>query len=100
MLCLIPINPFHSYCELECCQLPLVENKPAMDRLLTFALRGSSLNIFTKMLIANCLFRLSHTLQTHQHLTNPSLLQPILDFYYRYPGSLSYKPNLAMRLVI
>ena len=75
-----------SYSELECCQLALVQNKPAVNRMLHFAIHGPGLNIFTKMLIANCLFRLTHSYKTHRYLTEPGVIQQMLDFYNRYHG--------------
>ena len=86
-----------SYSELECCQLALVQNKPAINRMLHFAIHGPGLNIFTKMLIANCLFRLTHSYKTHSHLTEPGVIQQMLDFYDSCQGGPGYKPILAMR---
>lgn len=89
-----------NYSELESCQLPLVQNKPAMDLLLTFAVHGPSLNIFTKMLIANCLFRLTHSHETHRYLANVDVLGPVLEFYDLYQGNPTYGPNIAMRYMM
>jgi len=89
----------YSYSELESCQLPLVQNKLAIDRLLQFAIHGPGLNIFTKMLIANCFFRLTHNSKTHRHLTEPGVVQQLLEFYNRHQGGPGYKPVLAIRCV-
>lgn len=55
-----------------------------MNRLFHFAIHGPPLNFFTKMLIANCVFRLSHNVDTHVYLAQPETLGQIMDFYDRY----------------
>ncbi len=88
------MNP-PSYCELEACQLPLVQNTRAMNRLLHFATHGLPLNFFTKVLIANCVFRLSHNLEAHAHLAQPDILGKILAFYQL--SQQAYAPNQLIR---
>lgn len=53
----------------------------ALELLLTFAIHGSPMNVFTKMLIANCIFRLSHNAAVHQYLGHPDILEKILQFF-------------------
>ena len=69
-----------SYSEIEECQLQLAQDSVALDLLLNFALHGSSLNVFTKMLVANCVFRLSHNKGVHQCLSQPTVMEKILTF--------------------
>ena len=56
------------------------KNTPALQRLLHFALHGPSVNLFTKMLIANLFFRLSHSRDTHESLVEKSTIEKLLRF--------------------
>ena len=71
----------YSYCELECCQLPMAQNALALNRLLQFTHHGSSINVFTKMLIANLFFRLSHSRQTHTYLVSAGIMRELIGFF-------------------
>ena len=74
----------NSYSEIEECQVLLAQNPPALDLLLDFALHGSPMNVFTKMLVANCMFRLSHNTAVHQCLSQPHILEKILQFFANF----------------
>ena len=63
------------------CQVQLAQSSPALDLLLNFTIHGSPMNVFTKMLIANCVFRLSHNAAVHQYLSQPHILGKILQFF-------------------
>ncbi len=39
------------------------------------------MNVFTKMLVANCVFRLSHNTAVHPCLSHPDILEKILQFF-------------------
>ena len=56
----------------------------ALDVLLDFALHGSPMSVFTKMLIANCIFRLSHNMAVHPALSHPRILDKILKFFVNF----------------
>ena len=71
----------NSYSEIEECQLQLAQSSAALDLLLSFAIDGSPMDVFTKMLIANCIFRLSHNTAAHPHLCHPDVLEKILQFF-------------------
>ena len=58
----------------------MARNTPALQRLLKFALHGPSINVFTKMLIANLFFRLSHSRQVHQYLFVETVLEQLIRF--------------------
>lgn len=58
----------------------MAKNTLALQRLLHFALYGPSLNSFTKMLIANLFFRLSHCRDAHQYLVVNSILEQLVRF--------------------
>ncbi len=90
------LPPFPSYSEIAQCQVPLASNKLIMHFLLDFCSEGPSLNTFTKLLIANCLFRLSHNIQTHQFLLQADLLEKIILFFTKYKENVTYKTSMVI----
>ncbi len=85
-----------SYSEIPQCQVSLASNKQGMHAFLDFCLEGPSLNVFTKLLIANCLFRLSHNTLTHQFLLEADLLDKIILFFEKYKGNIAYKTSMVI----
>ena len=69
----------HSYCETKSCQLLLAPDTKTLDQMLKFVLVGPS-SPFNNILIANCFFRISRSLETHCHLSSPAILVQILEF--------------------
>ena len=71
---------FCSISEVECCSVKLARNRLAMDNLFQIALSGHSSNLFTLMLVANCIFRLTFNSVARACLTVPSVIEKILLF--------------------
>ena len=69
----------HSYCETKSCQLLLAPDTKTLDQMLKFVLVGPS-SSFKDILVANCFFRISCSLETHCYLSSPVILGQILEF--------------------
>ena len=69
----------HSYCETKSCQLLLAPDTKTLDQMLKFVLVGPS-SSFNDILVANCFFRMSRSLETHCYLSSPAILAKILEF--------------------
>ena len=76
--------------------MPLASNNRVLDMISTFSVSGPSLNIFTKVLIANCYFRLSHNVHTHRYLLEEETLKKILKFFTNFNGNVGYKTSMVM----
>lgn len=77
MLCMFFL--VHSYCETKSCQLLLAQDAKALNQMLKYVLVGPS-SSFNYILIANCFFRMSRSLETHCHLSSPAILRQMLEF--------------------
>ena len=64
----------------------MLKNTPVLQQLLHFALYGPPEGIFTRMLIANLFFRLTHSQQAHQHLLTKTVIEKLIRFF-------NYKDN-------
>lgn len=68
-----------SYCETRSCRLELGANTEAVQRILEFALVAPS-DAYSRVLIANCTFRLSCSQETHLHLSSDAIFSRVLKF--------------------
>ena len=75
---LVYFSFFCSYCETQSCQLDLAPNTGAIQQMLRYSLLGE--DSFNRILIANCFFRMSRSLETHKHLSSPAILEQVLEF--------------------
>ena len=80
--------------QLHECQMLLVGNRPAVDRLLVFAVRGPSLNIFTKGLLAETFFSLSFSTEAHSLLTEERVVSQLLQFCDICPDEFLHSVSL------
>ena len=52
----------------------------ALDRILKYVLVGPTTSSYNNVIVSDCFFRISYSLETHCHLSSPGILGQILEF--------------------